>query len=177
MKNLSLQQMSRQAIIAAIYVALTLSIAPFAYGAIQFRYSEILNLLAFFNPINAIGVTIGVFISNLWSTLGIFDLVFGTLHTAISLYFISKSKNLIIASIWPTVFSFIIGYELSFLAGFGSFWLMTAQVMASEFVIMTILSVPVFKLLKNNKSFLNAIGAYREDRPLFNNENNISEIK
>lgn len=177
MKNLSLQQMSRQAIIAAIYVALTLSIAPFAYGAIQFRYSEILNLLAFFNPINAIGVTIGVFISNLWSTLGIFDLVFGTLHTAISLYFISKSKNLIIASIWPTVFSFIIGYELSFLAGSGSFWLMTAQVMASEFVIMTILSVPVFKLLKNNKSFLNAIGAYREDRPLFNNENNIAEIK
>lgn len=168
MKNLSLKLMARQGIIAAIYVALTLSVAPFAYGAIQFRYSEILNMLAFFNPINAIGITIGVFISNLWSTLGIVDVAFGTLHTIISLYFISKSKNLIIASIWPTVFSFIIGYELSFLAGFGSFWLMTIQVMASEFIIMTILSVPIFKLLKTNKPFMDAIGAYREDKAFIN---------
>lgn len=175
MKKISLEQLSRQAIIAALYVALTLSVAPVAYGAIQFRYSEILNLLAFFNPINAIGVTLGVFISNFWSPLGMFDIIFGTLHTAISLYFISKSRNLLIASIWPTVFSFIIGYELSFLAGFGSFWLMTIQVMASEFIIMTIISVPIFKLLKNNKAFMNVIGAYREDKSLFN-KNNPAEI-
>lgn len=175
MKKISLEQLSRQAIIAALYVALTLSVAPVAYGAIQFRYSEILNLLAFFNPINAIGVTLGVFISNFWSPLGMFDIIFGTLHTAISLYFISKSRNLLIASIWPTVFSFIIGYELSFLAGFGSFWLMTIQVMASEFIIMTIISVPIFKLLKNNKEFMNAIGAYREDKSLFN-KNKPAEI-
>lgn len=167
MKNLSLQQMSRQAIIAAIYVTLTLSISPFAFGAIQFRYSEVLNLLAFFNPINAIGVTLGVFISNMWSTLGIADLIFGTLHTAISLYFISKSRNLIISSIWPSIFSFIIGFELSFIAGFGSFGIMTIQVMVSEFIIMTLVAVPLFKLLKKNKSFMNTIGAYRVDKPLF----------
>lgn len=166
MKKLTLQEMSKQAIIAAVYVVLTLSIPAFAYGPVQFRYSEILNLLAFFNPYNAIGITLGVFISNFWSTLGLFDLVFGTLHTFIAMMFIIKSRHIIIASIWPTVFAFIIGYELSFLAGFGSFLEMTYGVMISEFVIMTLIAVPVFKILSKNESFLKVIG-YDFSRELY----------
>lgn len=158
MKNLTLQEMSKQAVIASIYVVLTLSLPAYAYGPVQFRYSEILNLLAFFNPFNAIGITLGVFISNFWSTLGVYDLIFGTLHTFIAMMFIIRSKNIIIASIWPTVFAFIIGYELSFLAGFGSFIEMTYGVMLSEFIIMTLISIPVMKILSKNKAFLNAIG-------------------
>lgn len=162
MKKLTLEEMSRQAIIAAIYVVLTISISDFSYGPIQFRYSEILNLLAFLNPINAIGVTLGVFISNFWSTLGSIDLIFGTLHTAISLFFITKSKNIIVASLWPTIFAFIIGYELSFLAGFGSFEVMTLQVMASEFIIMTIISVPVYMLLTKKEKFVEVVGGTKK---------------
>lgn len=158
MKKLSLRDMSKQSIIAALYVVLTLSIGGLAYGPVQFRFSEILNLLAFYNPLNAIGVTIGVFISNFWSELGPIDIVFGTLHTAISLFFISKSKNILIASLWPTIFSFIIGFELSVLAKFGSIELMTAQVMLSEFIIMTLIAVPVFKILESNNNFIITIG-------------------
>lgn len=162
MKKLSLEDLSRQAVIAALYVVATLSLGDVAYGPIQFRYSEILNLLAFYNPINAIGVTLGVFISNFWSTLGAADLIFGTLHTAIALFFITKSKNLWVASIWPTVFAFIIGFELSVIAHIpGGFLLHTATVMASEFIIMTVISVPVFKLLQQNNAFLKSIGSYR----------------
>lgn len=162
MKKLSLEDLSRQAVIAALYVVATLSLPSAAYGPIQFRYSEILNLLAFYNPINAIGVTLGVFISNFWSTLGAADLIFGTLHTAIALYFVGKSKNLWMASIWPTVFAFIIGFELSVIAHIpGGFLLHTATVMASEFIIMTVIAVPVFKLLQKNGAFLKSIGSYR----------------
>lgn len=162
MKKLSLEDLSRQAVIAALYVVATLSLPSAAYGPIQFRYSEILNLLAFYNPINAIGVTLGVFISNFWSTLGAADLIFGTLHTAIALYFVGKSKNLWMASIWPTVFAFIIGFELSVIAHIpGGFLLHTATVMASEFIIMTVIAVPVFKLLQRNDAFLKSIGSYR----------------
>lgn len=162
MRKLSLEDLSRQAVIAALYVVATLSLPSAAYGPIQFRYSEILNLLAFYNPINAIGVTLGVFISNFWSTLGAADLIFGTLHTAIALYFVGKSKNLWMASIWPTVFAFIIGFELSVIAHIpGGFLLHTATVMASEFIIMTVIAVPVFKLLQKNDAFLKSIGSYR----------------
>lgn len=162
MRKLSLEDMSRQAVIAALYIVATLSLGGAAFGPIQFRYSEILNLLAFYNPINAIGVTLGVFISNFWSTLGAADLIFGTLHTAIALYFVGKSKNLWVASIWPTVFAFIIGFELSVIAHIpGGFLLHTATVMASEFIIMTVIAVPVFKLLQRNDAFLKSIGSYR----------------
>ena len=162
MKNLSTKSFVRQALIAAIYFVLTITLGNFGYGPVQFRYAEILNLLAFYNPVNAIGVTVGVFLSNLGSTLGAYDLIFGTFHTAISLYFITKSKNLILASIWPTVFSFIIGFELSYLAGLGSMWEMTLGVMLSEFIIMTIIAVPLYKLLEKNREFMNVIGNYEK---------------
>lgn len=161
MNKFEVKDLSRQAIVAALYVAITLSISPIASGPIQFRISEVMNLLAFYNPMNAIGVVIGVFISNMFSPLGAADLIFGTLHSAISLYFISKSKNLWIASIWPAVFAFIIGYELSVIAGFGTIAIMTAQVMLSEIIIMTIIGVPLFKLLEKNKNFLDSIESIR----------------
>lgn len=159
MKKLSTSLLVKQALIAAIYFTLTVTLGDFSYGPIQFRYTEVLNLLIFFNPVHAIGVTLGVFLSNLMSPFGIYDVIFGTFHTAISLYFISKSKNIIIASIWSMVFSFIIGFELSVLAGIGGFIPLTATVMLSEFIIMTLLAVPLFKLLEKNPAFLKAIEA------------------
>ena len=164
MKKLSTRTFVRQALIAAIYFVLTVSLGNFGFGPVQFRYTEVLNMLAFYNPFNAIGVTLGVFLSNTMSTLGVYDMVFGTLHTAISLFFITKSTNLLIASFWPTIFAFIIGYELSFLAGFGAFLPMTGGVMLSEFIIMTLISVPLFKVLEKNKQFLNIIGSYEDDK-------------
>ena len=92
MKNFTIKEMTKQSLIASIYVVLTLSAGELAFGAYQFRYSEVLNLLAFYNPFNVIGVTLGVFVSNFWSTLGFADLIFGTLHTLISLVLISRTK-------------------------------------------------------------------------------------
>lgn len=149
----------KEALIAAIYFTLTVSLGDFSYGPVQFRYTEVLNLLAFFNPLHSIGVTVGVFLSNTMSPLGVYDMVFGTLHTAISLFFISKSRNMLIASFMPTIFSFIIGFELSVLAGFGGFLPMTGSVMISEFVIMTLIALPLFKLLEKNRQFLQIIEA------------------
>lgn len=168
--KLSLDTMVRQAVIAALYVVLTVTLGSLAYGPIQFRYAEVLNFLAFFNPMNSLGIVLGVFISNIWSPLGAADLIFGTLHTAIAVRMISKSENLWIASLWPTVFGFIIGFELSVIAGFGSIFIMTANVMISEFIIMTIIGVPLFKLLRKNKAFLNAIGSYRHNIETFKDQ-------
>lgn len=64
---------------------------------------------------------------------------------------------------WPTIFAFIIGYELSFLVGFGSFEIMTLQVMTSEFIIMTVISVPVYKLLMQNSKFVEVVGGTRKN--------------
>ena len=45
----------RQAMIAAIYAVLTWMIPSLSYGPIQFRISEVMTLLAFFNPEYIVG--------------------------------------------------------------------------------------------------------------------------
>ena len=46
MRNNTVKTLTIQALIAAIYVVLTVVVAPFAYGTIQFRISESLIYLA-----------------------------------------------------------------------------------------------------------------------------------
>ena len=78
MKKLTARDMVQIAIVAAIYIALTI-IPPFnviSFGAYQFRISEMMNFMAFYNRKYIIGVTIGCMIANLFSPLWI-DVVVG----------------------------------------------------------------------------------------------------
>lgn len=72
------------ALVAAIYVALTVTppINAISFHAVQFRLSECLNFLAFYNPKYIIGVTIGCMISNLM-VFGVIDLFVGGLSTLV----------------------------------------------------------------------------------------------
>jgi uncharacterized membrane protein len=145
---------ARTAIIAAIYAALTIGLAPISYMAIQFRLSEVLVLLAFVNPALAPGLILGTFIANLFSPLGLVDVVFGTIATLMSIVFMIRSKNMWIASLYPTIFNgIIIGLELHFVFAL-PLALTILQVAAGEFVVVTILGVPLAKQLLKNKSFM-----------------------
>ena len=71
------------ALIAAIYVVLTLLLRPISYGPIQFRVSEALCVLPYFTPAAIPGVFIGCLISNLLGGAVLMDIVFGSLATLI----------------------------------------------------------------------------------------------
>ncbi|MDO4438554.1 MAG: QueT transporter family protein [Eubacteriales bacterium] len=75
------------AIIAAIYVVLTLVVAPFAWGPIQFRISEMLCVLPLFTEAAIPGVTLGCLIANILIGSPLPDIVFGTLATFIGVVF------------------------------------------------------------------------------------------
>ena len=77
------------AIIAALYASLTIAISPIAYGEIQFRVTEILIFLAFYNKRYIPGLIIGCFLANLASPMLFYDITFGTLATAIAVVGIS----------------------------------------------------------------------------------------
>lgn len=76
--------MTKGAAIAALYAVITLIIVPFGYGAIQVRLSEMLTNLAAFNKRYIWALTIGCVIANLWSPMGIIDIVFGSLSTLVA---------------------------------------------------------------------------------------------
>ncbi len=150
--DLLTKRITRTAIIAAIYAATTLAIAPFAYGSIQFRISEILVLLALFDPLYISGLTLGCLIANMLGPNGLLDIIFGTLATFISLiaiYFTGKIiKNyklkLILSSIWPTIINgLIIGWMLNKLYKLPLI-LSMGEVAIGEFVVVTIIGVPLF---------------------------------
>ncbi len=145
-------------IIAALYATLTIALAPISYGNIQFRFSEVLTLMAFFNPVFIPGLTLGTFIANLFSPLGIVDVAFGTVATFISVYLVNKSKNLIIASIWPVIVNgIIIGIELYYVFQLPLF-LSMAQVAIGEFIVVSVVGVILFKtFIMKQKWFENIV--------------------
>lgn len=154
MKNDLTKRLTRTAIIAAIYAVVTVAIAPLSYMGVQFRISEILVLLAVFDPLYIGGLTLGCLIANLLGPNGPLDVILGTLATFISVYAIYLTgkivKNyrakLLIASIWPTLFNgLIIGWMLNILYGF-PLVLSMGQVALGELVVITCIGVPLFLL-------------------------------
>ena len=89
MRNKKVLFITQAAIIAAIYVVLTVFIAAFnlASGSIQIRISEALCVLPFFTPAAIPGLWIGCLISNLVTGAPVFDIVFGSLATLIGAVF------------------------------------------------------------------------------------------
>lgn len=140
-------------LVAAIYAVLTVVLAPLSYGPIQFRISEVLNLLAFVNPVFAPGIVLGCFIANLFSPLGMIDVFFGTTATLISVIMIVRSKKLWIASLWPVISNgLIIGAELQY-AFQVPFLIGAFQVAFGEFVVVTLFGAPLFAALLKNTAF------------------------
>ncbi len=170
--KISTRRLVTLSLVAAIYVVATLAIAPLSYGPVQFRISEVLNLLAFINPIYGVGVTLGCFIANIFSPMSTqLDIIFGTLATALSVFFIGKTKNIVIASLYPTVFNAIIVAwiitasmtgDMTFflsnpevlsdgtsLGAANIFYITTAASVAiGEFVVVTIIGVPFVRFLQ-----------------------------
>ncbi|MBQ9512220.1 MAG: QueT transporter family protein [Lachnospiraceae bacterium] len=82
------QSIVQSAMIASLYIALTLVAAGFdlASGAIQVRFSECLTVLPYYTPAAIPGLIIGCLLSNTILGSPLPDIIFGTLATAIAAY-------------------------------------------------------------------------------------------
>lgn len=85
-------------VIAAVYAVLTLA-NPLSFGVLQFRVSTLLLPLAVFVPQVRAGLVIGTAIGNLNSSLGVIDIVVGSIVSAIAVYFVPKAKAKVVMPI------------------------------------------------------------------------------
>lgn len=122
-KHLNVLFMAQAAMIAAIYVVVTLLGASFAYGQVQVRLSEALTILPVFTPAAIPGVFLGCLISNILVGCILPDIIFGSLATLIGAVFTwklrSRSKYLaplppIIANMLVVPFVLKYGYMMPF---------------------------------------------------------------
>lgn len=77
------KRLAQGAVIAALYVALTLIFAPISFGAVQLRVSEALTILPLFTPAAIPGLFVGCVLANLIAGAVVWDVVFGSLATLI----------------------------------------------------------------------------------------------
>ena len=146
-------------VIAALYAALTLTLAPLSYGPVQVRISEFMTLLAFVNKKYVPGLVIGCFLANLGSPFGITDMTVGTLATFLAVYPMQYCRNLFAASLLPVIANgIIIGLELYYLAAVPAdvpVWSTMAYVAAGEFLSVSVLGVIIMKVLLKNEKIKN----------------------
>lgn len=158
--NNKVKILTKLSLVAAIYAVLTVITSYISYGGIQFRLAEVLVLLCFFNKKYIPSLVIGCAIANMFSPFGIYDVIFGTFATLISVICMSKTKNMVLASVFPVIFNgIIIAIEIllfdpSVTITFESFISLASTIMLGEFVVVTILGVLIFKSLEKNEYFI-----------------------
>ena len=163
-------------IIAGLYAAVTIACGPLSYEFMQLRFSELLNLLVFFNPTFTVGLTLGCLIANLFSSVGPIDIIFGTLTTLVAclvMVIYSKFvKNLFTVGLIPcllnaavvpfTIVVATMGTNDAIPLTVGNYFMMFGWVFLGEFVCINIIGYPIFLVLsKKYNGFYKSILATR----------------
>lgn len=169
MKTMSAMKLAVSAVVAAVYAALTMLLAPISYGEVQLRVSEVLCIMPFFLPCTAPGLFVGCLIANLLSPIGALDIVFGSLATllaALCTAAIGKSgrgwPQCVLACLQPVLFNaMIVGAVIAFssisepfsaagLAGFGTAALWVGL---GELAVMFVIGLPLTRILPRQRFF------------------------
>jgi len=165
MKQSKVYKMALAAMIAAMYAAVSLALAPISFGTVQMRIAEALTLLPVFDPVMIVGVSLGCFITNMVGfftgadILGWLDIPFGTMATVMAAVLSYWLRNIrfkglpVLSAIPPVLFNaVIVGGELTFLIAGGFQWevfaIQAVSVGAGEFISCFALGLPLVWFLE-----------------------------
>lgn len=109
-RNAKVLFMAQAAMIAAIYVVLTIVFAPFSFKEIQVRISEALTILPVFTPAAIPGLFIGCLLSNILGGCIVPDIIFGSVATLIGAAgtYLLRRQNLYVALLPPIVSNMVL---------------------------------------------------------------------
>jgi len=159
MKKITIRQITDNALVAAVYVAVTTMTWFISFAGIQFRIAEILVLLCFFRKDFIFGILVGTLLANIQSPMGFYDVFFGTLASLLSCLAICFSKHLFIATLYPVIINgLVVGAEIFFLMD-EPFWINAGLVALGEFLVVSVLGFTLFSALRRNRHFLEEIKA------------------
>jgi uncharacterized membrane protein len=151
-----LRGITRGALIAALYAALTLLFAPLSYSYLQVRISEALTVLPILTPTAIPALFVGTLLANLLSPVGWPDVVFGSLLTLIAAtvtYHLRKHAFFALLSpVLVNAFG-VSAYLFSFYRI--PYWLSVATVGLGEAIAVFLLGYPLLRILQSRKRELN----------------------
>lgn len=157
MKQTKTQYLTRAAIIAALYVALTYvaSVFGLSSGVIQLRLSEALTILPVFTPAAVPGLFVGCLLANFLTAAAPYDILFGSLATligAIGTYLLRRAPRAV-ATLPPILsntvivpFILIWVYQVP-----DALWFLFVTVFAGEALSAGVLGLLLYSLVKKNR--------------------------
>lgn len=151
--NKTAKQLTMGAMVAALYVILTLLSNAFGLssGVIQLRISEALYALAILTPSAVLGLFVGCLLSNILVGGILIDVIFGSIATLIGAFFTYKLRKHPVCALIPPILSnaIIIPPILKFAYGFeGSVWYFVLTVGIGELLSCGILGYLLYLSLK-----------------------------
>ncbi len=142
----------KSAIIAALYVVITMVFAPLSFGPVQIRFSEALVLLPMIESAAIPGLFIGCMLANLSSPFGLVDIVGGSIITLVAAYLTSKMPNKVLGIVPPVILNaFLVSAYLVILApkAIGEtflYWPTVGSIAIGEFLSVGILGILVLQI-------------------------------
>ena len=152
-KTLSVRKLCVCAVSAALYAAITILTAPLSYGPVQFRLSEAMVVLCALEPLLGVGITVGCFLANLFSTVTPLDAIVGTLATALACFWTARCRRSWLIPL-PNILvnALLVGGMLAFVlfpdALLVGFVTAAAQVGFGELAVMYALGLPLYLFAK-----------------------------
>lgn len=149
---MTVRDLARAAIIAAIYAILTIALAPISSGLIQCRVSEALCVLPYFTFSAVPGLFIGCLLANLLTGAPVYDVVFGSLATLLAAYITYLMRNRASKYLSPlpsvVVNALVVGALLTYVYDVGvGYWAAAGYVAIGQAVACFALGLPLMSLL------------------------------
>ena len=155
--NLSSRYIAQVGVIAGLYAALTVVLAPISYGPIQLRVSEALTVLPYLTSAAVPGLFIGCLVANIFGGLGIYDVVGGSLLTLLAAfltYLVAGTRRPILAPLPPVLVNSL-GVSLYLHLLFElPYWLTVIYIGIGEIATCFVLGYPLLLIVLRKKRLL-----------------------
>jgi uncharacterized membrane protein len=146
--------MVQAALIAALYVVVTVSFAPISSGLFQLRFSEALTVLPALLPAAIPGLFVGCLLGNFLVGASLVDIIFGSLTTLAAAYLSYRLRHKKWLVPMPPVIlnAIVVGYMLVYVYAVPvSIFVAMAWVAAGQFVACYIIGYPLLRILDRYK--------------------------
>jgi uncharacterized membrane protein len=148
MPKITVQQITRVGVIAALYAVLTIVLVPFSFGALQVRVAEGLTLLPMLYPEAVAALFIGCLVANAAGPFGLVDVIGGSLVTLLAAYVTYRFRHSFIAYLSPVLLNaFLISIYVSLAAGW-PYWLTVLSIGAGQAVAVLVIGYPLIRFLR-----------------------------
>ncbi|KOY80856.1 QueT transporter family protein [Lysinibacillus macroides] len=153
--RVSVSELTKTALVAALYVAVTVALSVISFGAVQLRLSEMFNYLALYNRRYVVAVTLGVILANFMSPTWILDVPIGGIATFLVLllcrritkHMTNDIAKMVVTALIFAVSMFTVAGQLTILYDL-PFWATWFTVGVGELLSMTVGGLTIYLLNK-----------------------------